>query len=492
MDATLRAVALAFLLAGVAITRAAGTDFTSAPKTFHTSKGVPIEADGGALLVPENRAAAKSRKIAIGYLRLKSRSASPKAPLFFFQGGPGSRGIGDSQVWIDFWSQFLEVSDVVLIDQRGTNDSLVTWEWDGPPPLDFFTTAEAAARHLDAMYRKAREVIRARGVDLAGYTTPESATDIDQLRAALGYARISVLGFSYGTHLASAYMRMYGDHIENVALFGVENLHETYKLPWTMDVQFKKIALLAARDPRIASKVPDLIALYDRVVAKLAKEPMKVPVAAPNGDTLQVPIGPFGLAYILRIDVGDATDLPVFPRLLWSIDQGDPSILAWFVRKRAGLATGLHGMNEVMDAASGASPARFALIAEQSKTSRFASVVNFPYPYAKVGFDGPDLGEDFRAPLVSPVRTLIVSGEYDFNTPPSQGEELRWGLPNATHLVVLHAGHEQTLLQNSTVMPVLLDFLKGIDVSERTISYPPLRFIPLEGSDPAVRHPSVH
>jgi pimeloyl-ACP methyl ester carboxylesterase len=204
-----------------------------------------------------------------------------------------------------------------------------------------------------------------------------------------------------------------------------------------------------------------------------------------------VPIGPFGLAYILRIDVGDATDLPVFPRLLWSIDQGDPSILAWFVRKRAGIATGVHGMSEVMDAASGASPARFALIAEQSKTSRFANVVNFPYPYARVGFDGPDLGEVFRAPLVSPVRTLIVSGEYDFNTPPSQGEELRWGLPNATHLVVLHAGHEQTLFQNDTVMPVLLDFLKGIDVSERTISYPPLRFVPLEGSDPNVRHPSV-
>jgi len=179
----------------------------------------------------------------------------------------------------------------------------------------------------------------------------------------------------------------------------------------------------------------------------------------------------------------------VFPRLLWSIDQGDNRLLAWFVRKRAGLATGIHGMSTAMDEASGTSDARRALIAEQAKTSRFGEVVNFPVPFATEHLGNVDLGDAYRMPVVSPVRTLIVSGELDFNTPPAQGEELRWGLPNATHLVVLHAGHEQTLWQNDTALPVVLDFLRGKDVSQRTITYPPLRFIPLEGPDP--RHPSV-
>jgi hypothetical protein len=105
---------------------------------------------------------------------------------------------------------------------------------------------------------------------------------------------------------------------------------------------------------------------------------MNVPLAAPNGDTLQVPVGPFGLAFILRVDLGDATDLPVFPRLLWSIDQGDNRLLAWFVRKRAGIATGIHGMGTAMDEASGTSAARRALIAEQAKTSRFGEVGELP------------------------------------------------------------------------------------------------------------------
>ena len=103
----------------------------------------------------------------------------------------------------------------------------------------------------------------------------------------------------------------------------------------------------------------------------------------------------------------------------------------------------------------------------------------------------PELGDDFRTPLVSPVRALIVSGGLDFNTPPSQGDELLWGMPNATHIVVANAGHEQTLFQNDTAVPVIKDFLLGHDVSDRRITYPELRFVPLEGTDPTATQPSV-
>ena len=485
------AVVVLAVLSISACTQAWAADLRTTHLKLQTPEGRTIEADQGVLRVPENRAKADSRSIDIGFVRYRARTQAPRAPLFFLQGGPGSPAVSTSPGVLKFWSPFLDVCDVVLINQRGTNDSLLAWEWDGPPPMDFFVSGPAAGRHLDAMTRRAREDFRKRGVDLAGYTSTESATDLDQLRKALGYAKVSLLGFSYGTHLAEAYMRAYGDKLESVALFGVENLGETDKLPWTMDVQFARLALMAQRDSAIAGRIPDLVALYDRVVAKLAKTPMKVPIPMPGGDTLQVPVGPYGLAFILRVDVGDATDLPVFPRLLWSIDHGDPRVLTWFVRKRAGVAMSVHGMGTVMDEASGASAARRALIAEQAKTSRFADVVNFPAPFVHESLAGVDLGEDYRRPLVSPVRTLIVSGELDFNTPPFQGEELRWGLPNATHLVVLNAGHEQTLWQNDTAVPVLLDFLRGLDVRGRTITYPTLRFVPLEGKNPAVDHPSV-
>jgi len=448
-----------------------------------------IEADAGRLLVTENRAVATSRRIPIRFLRLRSTAAHPAAPLFYLAGGPGDRGVSESPQALEFWAPYLTVCDVVLIDQRGVGDPDLTWRWDGPPPMAYFVNADSARRHEVEMSRRALAAIKARGVDLAGYTTVESATDLDELRAALRLERVSLLAFSYGTHLACAYLKRYGDRVENAVMFGLEGPDQTEKLPWAMDTQFQKLALLAQADPRLAKQIPDLMALYDRVIAKLAKQPMRVPVPMPGGkDTLQVPVGPFGLRWILRIDMGDATDLPVYPRLLWSIDQGDPSVLAWFVRKRAGGALGFSGMNHAMDAASGATKGRLALIESQAATSRFADVVNFgdePDPAI------PDLGDAFRAPVVTPVRCLLLSGSLDFNTPPYQSEEFRWGAPNAIHLDVENAGHEQIFFQNESVGPVVRDFLSGRDVRDRKVTYPPLRFVPLTGTDPKVTHPSV-
>lgn len=466
-------------------------ELTLVRKTLTTATGVKLEADAGRLLVPENRAAAKSRPIAIGFLRLRSKAASPRAPLFYLEGGPGSRSVTENPRALEFWLPFLEVGDVVLIDQRGTNDSLLTWQWDGPPPLAYFEHEDSALAHIEAMNRRARGVFRERGVDLAGYTTSESAQDLDALRQVLGAERVSLVGFSYGTHLGTAYIRHFGDRVESAVLIGTEGPEQTYKLPWTMDVQFRKLALLAAADSALAGKVPDLVALYDRVAAKLEREPVIIPVVHPRAGTLPLRVGAFGLDYVLRVDLGDASDLVVVPRLLWSLDQGDTTVFAWFVRKRAGGALGVHGMNQAMDVASGASAARLALIAEQAKTSRFADVINFPHPTATASWDLPVLPEEFRAPLVSAARVLFVSAELDMNTPPYQAEELRWGLPNSTHLVVANAGHEQTWFQNESAIPVIVDFLKGMDVRERRITHPPLRFVPLEGSDPRVFHPAV-
>jgi pimeloyl-ACP methyl ester carboxylesterase len=481
---------LSLLLPQVAAAAAAKLELTR--KSLQSAKGVKIEAEAGRLFVPENRATARSRQIAVPFLRLKSQAAKPRAPLFYLQGGPGSRSVSERPGALDYWVPFLKVCDVVLIDQRGTNDSLLVWSWDGPPPLNYFVHEDSALRHVGVMSRRAFQVFRERGVDLNGYTTVENADDLEALRVALGMEKVSLLGFSYGTHLGTCYMRRYPQRVESSILIGTEGPAETYKFPFTMDAAFQKLAQLVARDPRIGGQVPDLVALYDRVIAKLAKQPMLVRLPAPGSrDSLDVPIGPFGLRFILRADIGDASDLPVFPRLLWSIDRGDPSVLAWFVAKRAGGALGVHGMNAAMDVASGASPARLAMIAEQSRTSRFGDVMNFPQAAMTATWGITDLGEDFRAPLISSVRTLFVSAELDCNTPPYQAEQLRWGMSNATHLIVANAGHEQTLFQNDTAAPVLTDFLAGQDVRDRKITYPAMRFVPLEGSDPMAVHPSV-
>jgi pimeloyl-ACP methyl ester carboxylesterase len=70
---------------------------------------------------------------------------------------------------------------------------------------------------------------------------------------------------------------------------------------------------------------------------------------------------------------------------------------------------------------------------------------------------------------------LFVSGTLDTNTPPFQAEEMRWGFPNSYHLIVENGSHE-SLLHND-VHTVMIDFLKGVDVQQRTVKFNPPDFM---------------
>ncbi len=463
-------------------------------ETLKAAEGTEVFAELCRLVVPENRTKPDSRPIEIAFTRLKSKAENPKAPLVYLAGGPGSSasGMANNPHALGAWLPVLEVCDVILLDQRATGRSKPNLRYFSkkPVPREVFVDENLAHQRFEEIAKEAVEHFRQQGVDLDGYNSNESADDVNAIREALGLDKINLFGFSYGTHLALATIRRHGDHLENVIAVGVEGLHETYKPPFNLDTQFRKLSLMVAADKRVGPFVPDMVALLKRVFKKLEKEPMLVEIFdRQSNQKIKVPVGKFGLQFILRRDIGDASDLPVFPKLLYSIDQGDPSILQWFVQKRWRVsAVDLMGL--FVDGASGASPERLAMIEKQAKLSLFGNAANFPWPDINKAIGVKDLGEAFRAPLVSDARTLFLSGSLDWNTPPHQAEFMRWGMPNATHIVVENAGHEQIYVQPK-VFETMIRFLKGEDVREVKVVLPPLRFAPIEGSDPKVSHPSL-
>jgi pimeloyl-ACP methyl ester carboxylesterase len=488
--------ALAFALAAgpaVGQDRAAG-DLTLEPRTLRAADGTEISAQRGDLIVPENRANPDSPLIRLAFAHLKSTAANPKAPLIYLAGGPGgsSTGFVRSPQALQNWLPVLAVCDVIFLDQRGTGSSEpdLSWVVDEPFPDGFFTSRETAMPFVIAQAREAAAHFRGQGRDLAGYTTLEAAHDIDVVRRAMKFEKVSLMGFSYGTHLALATIKYHGDGLENVILIGTEGLDMTYKLPLNLDTQFRKLAIMVGRDERVAEYVPDLVGLYEKVAAKLEKEPMPVEIRGRDGSPMEVKVGRWGLDMILRMDIGDASDLPVFPRLLYSIDQGDSTILRAFVQKRVPVFASMNAMATITDGASGASPGRMEMIRAQQSRSMFSDVVNFMFPEVAEAFGAPDLGEDFRDPIVTNVRTLFLSGSLDWNTPPYQAEQVRWGFANSMHIVVENAGHEQVIPQPA-IREAMLRFLMGEDVSEVNVTLPPLRFVPIDEYDPEVTHWSV-
>jgi pimeloyl-ACP methyl ester carboxylesterase len=446
-----------------------------------------VDGELGRLVVKERRDDPKSNLIEIAFVRLKSTAERPGPPVIYLDGGPGSSAINLARA-PDYFRAFMklrEVGDVILLDQRGVGRSQpnLTRISSEPLPLDFFSDRQTAEKIFTGRVGEAFNFFREKGIDLLAYNTRESAADVDDLRKALGADRVSLVGFSYGTHLGLACIRYHGERLDRVALIGTEGPNHTHKLPGTSDAMLRQLAKIVAADPEVGPKMPDMMGLLKRILDRLDKEPITVRIINPRTrQPVDLKVGKFGLQFIIRMDLGDTNDLPIFPALFYTIDRGDYSIFARFLEKRyAQFGGGVPIMSFVMDAASGATADRYARINREAKTALLEGVMNFPFPHiGKVMLD-PDLGAEFRSEIKTGVPTLFISGTLDNNTPPFQADEVRRSFKQSTHLIIENAGHE-SMLTEPRVQQVIVDYLKGRDVSGVKIALPPLKFFTLPES----------
>lgn len=461
------------------------------PIKFVVIDGVRIQPHYGTLWVPENRSNPDSKLIELAFMRLLSRAEKVGPPLIYLAGGPGSATT--PMVRNPMWRRLLEVGDVILLDQRGTGRSKpnLTWKSLHLTPTDLFKDRASLIATLEGPSRQAARHFRGMGVDLSAYNTDESADDVNDLRIALGAEKINLLGHSYGTHLGMSVLRRHGAHVNRAVFVGSAGPDQMTKLPLDGDKHFQMLSDLAAKDPNVNRDVPDMMAQLKRVLAKLDAKPMDVVFSDSRAKRrVHVPVGGFGLRLIIALDFGDTRDIPVFPRLLDSIERDDPSILRWFVRKRYRQFIQLPGMMLVMRGACGASKETWARVEEEAKTSIFGLANNGPWPEINKAWGIAELGDTHRAPLVTDVPTLFFSGSLDGRTPPHFTEKLMPGFHKGTHLVVENAGHED-MMPNPKVLDTMARFLKGENVSDVHLAVEPLRFMAIHGTDPAVSHPAV-
>src|SRR5215471_8531517 len=288
-------------------------------------------AELGKLWLPENRSSKSGRLIQLAFVRLRSTAEHPSAPIVFLAGGPGIPGIGLGQVPV-FYSLFdrlREVSDVILLDQRGIGMSSPNLEC--PPaslPADALKNIAKFRQAYSESVRACVDHWRAEGVDLAAYNANSSADDLADLASALRAERLSLLGWSYGTELALVSIRRHGDRIDRVVLAGTEGPEMLLWLPSAWDLQVKKLSALAAQDRTINGIVPDMESLMRRVMARVGREPLTITITDKKSNRqVNLRIGKIGLETLIRGDLSNARRFVGLPALLYTVDQGDYSIL---------------------------------------------------------------------------------------------------------------------------------------------------------------------
>jgi pimeloyl-ACP methyl ester carboxylesterase len=129
-------------------------------------------------------------------------------------GGPGEKAIESASMYVGKLGALLSNRDLLLVDQRGTGQS-------APLECHLFSPTDPAASVRDffppaAVRRCARQL--AKIADLTRYTYPYFASDLEQVRRALGYGRLNLFAGSYGTRAAQAYLRQYPKSVRTAYL----------------------------------------------------------------------------------------------------------------------------------------------------------------------------------------------------------------------------------------------------------------------------------
>ena len=456
------------------------------PYTFRTYDGSEHAAELGKLSVRENRNGNSSRLIQLAFIRLRSTAVHPSAPIVFLAGGPGVPGIGMGQIPVYFrlFDRLREVSDVILLGQRGTGMSSPGLQCPAPimsAPTDVLASESKTRQQLGKTIKSCAEHLRSQGIELAAYNINAVADDVDDLRQALGADKVNLLGMSFGTQLALATVRRHGDHLDRVVLAGTQRSDDNLILPSTFDLLLKKISQLAAQDAAINKSVTDFASLVEKVLNQFDKNPVTLTVTdRRTKQMVKVTVGKVALQALLQ-GLSDGRAVSSMPAFYYTINQGDYSLLT---RNVEGIYNSLSGsgnsaMSVAMSCSGGYSPERLARVQKEAQTSLVGNTINLQLtPDICRLVSNPDLGSEYRTRLWSTLPTLFLSGTLDGTTPPFQAEEVRWGFPNSVHLIVENAGHES--LPAIEVQSVIVDFFKGQYVCKQTVSLARPRFVSVE------------
>src|SRR5215467_6965587 len=244
------------------------------------SKLKPCRLDGigeellcGKLTVFENRETRTGRTIDLNIVVLPAFDQKTKAePLFDLAGGPGASSADGAGFYAGPGKEYRRRHDVVCVDQRGT----------GKSNRLAIPRQKTPQYYLSEMYpvdyvREMRQALEQRA-DLTKYTTSIAMDDLDDVRAWLGYDKISLVGGSYGTQAALVYMRRHPDHVRNAILVAVAPtdlkmpLHHSESAARAMDLLLGE----CEQDAACHAVFPKIRDDWKNALAKLEERPARV------------------------------------------------------------------------------------------------------------------------------------------------------------------------------------------------------------------------
>jgi pimeloyl-ACP methyl ester carboxylesterase len=412
----------------------------------------------GQLPVPLDRSGAAQGTISLSVERKLAGAAPSGSALIALAGGPGQPALPFAQFTTVSMAPALRARDLLVFDQRGTGSSDPL----GCPALETFSAAPLSRIFADC----AAQIGPARG----GFTTPESAADIEALRQAAGYDKLVLYGTSYGTKVALEYAERYPRHVEALVLDSVVPTDgpDPFAIPSLQAVGSVVKELCAGS--LCAGVTPDPLADLTRLITRLRKHPLKGSVYDGLGRRHRTSIDELRMFQVLVAGDLNPALRALLPAAVRSALRQDPDPLLRLQALSEGLipnvptaraaASGAEESDEALFVVTTCEEAPFPWQRANSASGRLAEALAYLHaqPASSFGpFDAatalgaslveacdawPDASPPPPAPAALPdVPTLILSGAQDLRTPTVNAQRVAALIPGSQVEVVPFTGH---------------------------------------------------
>lgn len=411
---------------------------------------IPGPAKCGTYEVYENRAAKKGRKISLNILLLPATGDKREPdPVVYFAGGPGSAATEDAIGFAPEFAKIREHRDLLFVDQRGTGRS-------HPLNCVFFDPNDLQS-YLGYFFpledvRKCRPQLEAKA-DLKLYTTDIAIDDMDEVRAALGYEKINLFGGSYGTRAALTYLKRYPQHVRTATLQGVApaNAYMPADFPLHMERALNGVIAECAADAACNNAFPNLKQETKALLDQLIKGPVEVEVEKPQSkERVKVRLSRDLMAEAIRYMLYHPVPAARVPLIVHLAAQGNfvPLTNAALEYRKFIVGSDSNGMYLSVTCAEdlpwikpgeGERMAANTFLGDYRLRQQREACALWPRG---------EVERDYADPVRSDVPVLILTGEWDPVTPPSNGDATAKGLKNSLHIVVPHGAHALGGLEN--------------------------------------------
>ncbi len=392
----------------------------------------------GYVSVPENRREpANTNRIELAVIVVEARSATPQPePVFYFVGGPGGSATLSS-AGFPLFEALNEDRDLVFVDPRGAGYSI---PYLGTP---------RNARTIGTFATRNFNFLRSIGVDPSAYNTTEIAEDYENVRTALGYDKINVVANSYGTFVAQEFLRRFSPSVRAMVMTGNSPATDPF-LPTSAQIQREGLLALftdVAGNRRARRNFPDLKDRFFRLVSRLQNNPIEFKTE----DSGTISISGDGLLGVTSSLLQRTETIRLIPLLIQQIERGQLNQLpARFFSNAGGggasrgdafgmylsvlgtdFATDDYTTETLLQVNSDPRPA-IRNVVGPGLVQLAAIVETWDVPYA------PGTTRDLPT---SDVKTLLLNGKMDAQTPTSGGATIRAGLSAGTNYVYPRIGH---------------------------------------------------